>query len=74
MEQSKPQEKVMCCDCGTKEADPTVIGIYEVCRPCYNIAVKTIQDYKKNRTHTYPEINEILPRLYLGNEDAAINK
>lgn len=32
-----------------------------------------MQEYKKSRTTTYPEIDEILPRLFLGNEDAAVN-
>jgi|JI6StandDraft_1071083.scaffolds.fasta_scaffold01519_5 hypothetical protein len=65
--------KPLCYECEVNEADPKILGIYDICQPCFQATVKTMMEYKKSRTITSPEIDEILPRLYLGNEDAAVN-
>jgi len=65
--------KALCYECEVNEADPTILGIYNICKPCFDVAVHTMMEYKKRRTTSYPEIDEILPRLFLGNEDAAVN-
>lgn len=63
----------MCYDCKKNKADHSLLGYYEACRPCYDEHIKTMLEFKKERK-MFPEINEIEPELYIGNEDAAVTE
>lgn len=51
------ESKEMCYDCGVNPADPTILGYYEVCKECYDVVVKTLKEYKANRTYRSPEMD-----------------
>ena len=69
----KTDEK-KCSDCYTSKPDPEFKLANPICRPCYEKATKMMSEYKKRRDNFYPEIDMIEDNLYLGNEDAAMNK
>lgn len=62
-----------CIDCGEKP-DPTLYLEYPTCRACYDANAELFKQFKQTRKTTYPEIDKIEDNLYLGNEDAAIDK
>jgi len=61
------------CDCG-KARDPKIKSDVPVCQECWNLQTKMFAEFKKNKTTFEPSIDKIIDYLYLGNEDAAINK
>jgi hypothetical protein len=45
-----------------------------ICRPCYAEQNEKLQDFKKNKSSLYSECDKIVNGIYLGNEDAAMDK
>ena len=45
-----------------------------ICLPCYAEQNQMIVDYKKNKPVLYPDYNQIMDNLFLGNEDTAMDE
>jgi hypothetical protein len=58
------------CFCGD-DSDGSIASEVPICKGCYDAQVKQLMDYKKKNTYSDPQINQIIERLYLGNEDAS---
>lgn len=72
MERDRDEKK--CRECMSSKPDPELRLPYPLCRRCYDSTAKMMSDYKKSRKNFSPEIDQIEENLFLGNEDAALDK
>ena len=74
MEGGKGKTQLTCYLCETTKNLLEYDEENGICQKCYDEQQKECAYYKSIKTNFYPEIEQIEPGLYLGNEDAAINE